>query len=264
MGAEKLDQNHCLHIEMPERLEKNFFSDELVDIPSGTREIIFDFTKCREINRAFYPLLHQFKTKIQKDEIELISTNLCSDLKTSLGSDGVLRIFNFKDDKVAAKRPMRGIDVEFITPFINATTEILKVQANIASVSGKPRVKQAGEKSVYDIIGIISLVSNAFDGSITLCFKQDVFLGICESMLGEKYDEIDDEIEDAAGELLNIIFGVAKAELNDKQSYTIQKAIPTIIRGPGVRIKQTVGPTIILPFETPVGTFQIEIEAADH
>ncbi len=179
--------------------------------------------------------------------------------------DGVQRIFNIESvETPRSPKSKSTIDVEFITPFIKATTEILKVQANIESTSGKPRMKDRDEKSLCDIVGIISLVSNVFEGSISLVFKEEVFLKICESMLGEPYTEINDEIEDAAGELLNIIYGVAKAELNDKKSYKLEKAIPTVIRGPGVRVKQTVGPTIILPFETPVGTFQIEIEAVSH
>lgn len=265
MGAEKLADSYYVY-SMPDLVSKESLDQLPESFDPGTEVVVLDFTHATKVNRAFFPLLHQLKVKLEKDNLEFISTNISLSLKSQLNADGVLRMFNLKDlsqpSPEEAKNQKKGIDVKFLAPFIKATTEILKVQANVDSKAGKPRIKAKDEKTRFDIIGIISLVSNVFEGSITLCFSERTFLNICESMLGEEYDKIDDEIEDAAGELLNIIFGVAKAELNDSENYQIQKAIPTVIRGPGMRVKQSVGPTIILPFESPAGEFQIEIEKA--
>ena len=79
------------------------------------------------------------------------------------------------------------------------------------------------------------------------------------NMIGETYEVIDKELEDGAGELLNIIFGHAKAILNNK-GYNIQKAIPTIVRGKDLAINHiSSNKTIVLPFESPEGPFHIEI-----
>jgi chemotaxis protein CheX len=111
---------------------------------------------------------------------------------------------------------------------------------------------------------LITIISDAFTGSISLCFDKRTFLNICENMLGDTYSEIDEEVEDAAAELLNIIFGKAKTDLNDKSGYNLKKAIPTIIKGPGIRVKQTTQPAIILPFESDAGTFTLEVELSEH
>jgi chemotaxis protein CheX len=80
-----------------------------------------------------------------------------------------------------------------------------------------------------------------------------------ERMLGEKYPEITQELEDGASELLNIIFGQAKKVLNER-GYRIEKAIPTIIRGTDVAIRHhTASPTVVLPFDTDLGVFHIEV-----
>jgi chemotaxis protein CheX len=103
-------------------------------------------------------------------------------------------------------------------------------------------------------------VSDQFNGSIALCFPAGVFIKIYNAMLGETTTEITQESEDAAGELLNIIFGQAKAILNNKKGYTIRSAIPTVLSGQKLRV-HSLSPdnTIMLPFETPHGIFHIEV-----
>jgi chemotaxis protein CheX len=79
------------------------------------------------------------------------------------------------------------------------------------------------------------------------------------NMLSENYTEITSDLQDGAGELLNIIFGHAKRVLNT-QGYEIQKAIPSIIRGQNLEAKHlTSNPVIVLPFLTDKGEFYIEI-----
>ena len=78
-------------------------------------------------------------------------------------------------------------------------------------------------------------------------------------MLGEEFKEINKDLEDGAGEILNIIFGHAKTVLNSK-NYGIEKAIPTVIRGHGILVKHvTQVASIVVPFETDVGSFHMEI-----
>lgn len=227
-----------------------------------------NFSATLSVHRSFLQSLHQFKSTLDKKGIEVVSINMSEELKAKLANDGVLRMFNAQTQvayKPPVKKPAPSIDVKFIDPFIRATTQSLKIQAKIESQPGKPKLKTPVDAlKFFDIVGIISLVSNAFNGSIALCFKKSVFLQLCENMLGEEYDEITDELEDAAGELLNIIFGVAKAELNATEGYKIHKAIPTVLRGDKIKVKQTKGPTIILPFATDFGDFQIEIEAISN
>ena len=78
-------------------------------------------------------------------------------------------------------------------------------------------------------------------------------------MLDEPFKEITDELQDGVAEMLNIIFGHAKAILNT-QGHTIQKAIPTVIRGDNIRTSHlSLSKVMVLSFVTDLGTFQIEI-----
>lgn len=151
------------------------------------------------------------------------------------------------------------VDVNFINPFIDGAIQTLKIQCSFAATAGKPFIKGKGPDIKTDIAGVIGLTSAAFNGSVAICFPQIVFLTMMERMLGEKYTAITKELEDGASELLNIIFGQAKKVLNEK-GYAIEKAIPTIVRGSGIAVRHmTPSPTIVLPFETDVGIFHIEV-----
>jgi len=158
-----------------------------------------------------------------------------------------------------ANPPAFRIDVAFINPFIDGTVETLKIQCSLASTPGKPFLKGGQALPKIDIAAVIGLASSAFKGSIAICFPQKVFLALMGKMLSDTYTQINKELEDGAGELLNIIFGQAKRVLNEK-GYGIEKAIPAIIRGQDLEVRHlTASPTLILPFETDAGPFHIEV-----
>ncbi len=141
------------------------------------------------------------------------------------------------------------IDINFIKPFIEATIETLKVQCSTEVKVGKPFKRGPESKlEAVDIAGIIGVTSSSFSGSISLCFPSKSFLKIMGGMLGEEFAEIDKDLEDGAGELLNIIFGFAKRMLND-QGYDIEKAIPSIVTGSDISVQHlSEEATAVCPF----------------
>ncbi|MCH2535694.1 MAG: chemotaxis protein CheX [Bdellovibrionales bacterium] len=159
------------------------------------------------------------------------------------------------EEKVATK-----LDGDFLNPFISATKNVLQTQANTDLSAGKPYIKRLGDvDALTEIAGVISLTCEQFKGSIAVCFNSEVFLNIYENMVGEKHEEITEDVQDAAGEILNIIFGQAKTVLKGK-NYVLERAIPTVLVGEKLRIRyKSKIPTIVIPFETKTGTFHIEI-----
>lgn len=154
---------------------------------------------------------------------------------------------------------MSKFDVKFFNPFILGTIKTLNTQCNLEITTDKPFIKGTQPQPLYAIAGVIGITSTAFNGTITLCFPENVFLGVMSKMLGEEYKEINKELQDGAGELLNIIFGQAKTTLSD-QGYSIQKAIPTVIRGSAITTTLlSKDPTLVLPFKAEFGIFHVEI-----
>ncbi len=153
------------------------------------------------------------------------------------------------------------LDFNFINPFIESVLTTLKTQCHIAATPGKVfwKGEEQDKKISLSIAALIDLTSSIFKGSIALCFPKDTFLKIMSSMLGETYTEITKDIEDGAGELLNIIFGCSKRVLNEK-NFNIKRVIPTIVQGDNLTVRTLSKKTsVILPFSSDAGNFQIEI-----
>jgi len=151
------------------------------------------------------------------------------------------------------------LDTDFINPFLNATLNVLKVQAGVEATAGKVFLKTDAQKSIGDISGVIGLVSDSFSGSVNITFPEKVFLQIVSGMLGEEYAEMSQDIVDAAGEITNMIFGQAKVILNEK-GYGIKTAIPSVVSGKNHSHETlTKGPIVVVPFESSKGNFFVEI-----
>jgi len=165
-----------------------------------------------------------------------------------------------KTEVPSAKKTGLRLDVSFVNPFVEGTMHVLKVQCKTQISPLKPILKSKGDfKCRIDIAGIIGLTSQSFQGSIAICFPSEVYLSLMSRMLGEEFQEITDDLKDGAGELTNMIFGHAKKVLN-ANGHTIEKALPSVIRGPNVQIDHP-GATdsIILPFDADGRIFYMEI-----
>ncbi len=231
----------------------------------------FSFKDVKEIKSVAYRSFVSFAQMVKQAKKHVASLDLTVDLDRQIRGDGLAQSFcpttSLQEAKSRlepiVKKAAPTIDVEVINPFIEAAKKTLEVQAKTPSHPGKPFLVKVNDKSYNShiaIAGVINLISERFTGSITLMFSEAVFLKIYENMFGEKHEHINAEIEDAAGELLNIIYGVAKTELNKLPGMNLKPALPTVLSGSAIKIKQNTRELIvILPFETNAGAFQIEI-----
>jgi len=152
-----------------------------------------------------------------------------------------------------------SLDTEFIGPFLNATVQVLKVQANIESKTGKVYIKKPEDKSFGDVSGVISIDSEAFTGTVMVSFSEKTFLNIMSAMLGETYEVMNQDLLDGAGEITNMIFGQAKVVLNER-GYGIKMAIPTVVSGKNHTLSTNgKGPIFVIPFESQAGPFVVHI-----
>lgn len=151
------------------------------------------------------------------------------------------------------------IDSNFINPFLSATLNVLKVQAEISAEAGKIYLKKTGEEMIGDVSGVIGIISNTFNGSVSITFPEGTFLKIMSAMLGEEYTVLDQELVDGAGEISNMIFGQAKIQLNER-GYGIKMALPQVIAGKNHRLTSlSKGPTVVVPFTSTAGNFFVEV-----
>ncbi len=150
-----------------------------------------------------------------------------------------------------------NINVEFINSFVRSTVHVLKTMAFTEARAGKPYIKTNGEAS-GDVSGIIGMTGE-HEGSMSLSFTAACICAIVSSMFGEPFENINDDVKDAVGELTNMICGDARRELEEK-GYLIKGAIPSVVTGNNHHIKHVSNdPVIAIPFATGTGSFVLEL-----
>jgi chemotaxis protein CheX len=161
---------------------------------------------------------------------------------------------------VSINQEQTTIGAQFASAFRTGAVFTLDVQCKVEVKPEKAFGLEANQPIPADICGVIGLTSPKLMGSVTLCFPTPVFLHVMGSMFGETFSEVNDELAEGAGELMNIIFGKAKTILNES-GLSLEKALPTVVHGKDIKVTSfTKGePTIVMPFSTKCGTFHLLI-----
>ena len=103
------------------------------------------------------------------------------------------------------------------------------------------------------LIGIIGLSGTA-QGTVALKFPIDTAISMIGDLVGTKYFKIDTPVVDGVGELINIIAGNAKVKL---KNHRISISLPTVLRGGIHRLTSTSIESLMVPFESHRGDFEI-------
>ena len=149
------------------------------------------------------------------------------------------------------------MDANLINPFIDATLNVLGTMASTRAQAGKPYIKK-DKVARGDVTGVIGLTGEA-KGTISVSFSEKSILAIVSNMFGEEIKELNEEINDAVGELSNMISGQARKIL-EELGRTLHGAIPSVIMGKNHTLTHmTTSPVIAIPFSTDNGDFTIEV-----
>ena len=149
------------------------------------------------------------------------------------------------------------MDANLINPFIDATLNVLGTMASTRAQAGKPYIKK-DKVARGDVTGVIGLTGEA-KGTISVSFSEKSILAIVSNMFGEGMKELNEEINDAVGELSNMISGQARKIL-EELGRTLHGAIPSVIMGKNHTLTHmTTSPVIAIPFSTDNGDFTIEV-----
>jgi chemotaxis protein CheX len=144
------------------------------------------------------------------------------------------------------------MDKRLIVAFVDGVSNILNTMAMTPVKPTKPFIEPSFTFK-GDVIGTIGMTSKSWRGSLFLCFSKESILSIMQNMLGEEYKEVNQEVRDGVGELTNMVYGSAKAALN-QLGYEFDMAIPTVITGDFTVSQTSKGVTLVIPFELPNGS----------
>jgi len=138
---------------------------------------------------------------------------------------------------------------QYIQPFIKVCKKVFQDLVCLELDAKIPHFIDRNAVLEWDISGVIGLTGEA-RGAVVISMKQDLAVRLTAILSGKVHTSVDNYVMDAVGELINIIAGNVKQELED--AFRLVISLPTIVRGKEHIIKwpNTQTRIICIPFET--------------
>jgi CheY-specific phosphatase CheX len=227
---------------------------------------VLDMHSCVSLESQIYPLIRNLHQFLRKQVKHLVCLHVAESLVAQMTQDGIADVFSPVASLDAAKRKLapKADPGEFLSKFLGSvvknTVKVFQIQCNMALTPEKPAVRSLEEKDEVSIAGVISMTSSVAECTIALCFTKEAFLETYASMFSEEVTVITDEMRDAAAELLNIIYGQTKIELNNIHGMDIQKSVPSVVFGSQLILRnQNTQKMIVVPLAAKNGKCFIQI-----
>lgn len=175
-------------------------------------------------------------------------SNLAKNISTAL----------FPPDTQAIDQNVK-INLDFLKIFIDSSKKVLNEFCHLEKINHqRPYLKTKENQITYGVIGKIPLKSQNFDGVFTIAFTKEIYLELINKVLMLEATEVNEDILDFAGELVNMTYGQAKFILNDI-GYNFVKIIPSYELNP-VYVPNHKHHIVVVPLETEIGIIYIEVD----
>ncbi len=119
---------------------------------------------------------------------------------------------------------------KYIQPFVDVCESVFRDFIGQELVTERPHFADKNDPHDWDISAIIGLTGEA-RGAVVISMKKNLALKLTGVLTGSEHPDLDDEVVDAIGEIINIIAGNAKRGL--EESFRLVISLPTIVRGRG-------------------------------
>ena len=147
----------------------------------------------------------------------------------------------------------------FINPFLAASINLFKDYLGIEVRGLNPFVRLDPHK-LEEVSGVIGLAGDTL-GAVVLSFSRQTAMNVVSVFSKRSYTALTNEVLDGVGELVNIIAGNAKKDLEE---FRIQISLPGVIVGSSYSIKWPDGvPVITIPFDSNLGSFSVNVSLKD-
>ena len=139
---------------------------------------------------------------------------------------------------------------QYIQPFINVCKSVFQDFLSQQIEARMPHFLDKEAQTEWDISGIIGLTGEA-RGAVVISMKKELAIRLTTILTGTEHKDFDDDVVDAVGEIINIIAGNVKQELED--SFRLIISLPTIVRGKehSINWPNNQARVICIPFSIP-------------
>lgn len=147
---------------------------------------------------------------------------------------------------------------EYIKPFIESINNVFSTMLNMQASAQKPFIDKQIPLNGTIIVSTIGIAGD-IRGNISVIINKDLALKIASAFLCTEFTEITHDVNDAVGELTNMIVGGAKKIFSD-QGDTFKIAVPTIMVGEIQEIYANESvPALYLPHTTCDQLFYVKV-----
>ncbi|MGM0418576.1 MAG: chemotaxis protein CheX [Thermodesulfobacteriota bacterium] len=149
------------------------------------------------------------------------------------------------------------MDANHINPFIETLLYILDTTAQLKGNIKKPYLKK-DPSSNGPVSGLIEM-SGDIKGFVSITFSEEAILKIVSVMFGEDMTELNDDVKDAVGELVNMVCGQATNKFAENgnsikvESHGIKDGEKHFL--PNIEER----PFLTIPVETEAGNLYIDV-----
>ncbi len=152
---------------------------------------------------------------------------------------------------------MNAPNVEYINPFVDAASHTFETMCGVEAKRDKIYLKGQGD-DITGVSGVIGMGGVA-SGAVVLNLSVETALQAVGKFVGEEYTEVNGDIIDGVGELINIVAGDAKNRLV-KNGYAFDIGLPKIIVGDNYFTSQSsTVPCVVILFSSEIGPFSVEV-----
>jgi chemotaxis protein CheX len=117
---------------------------------------------------------------------------------------------------------------KYIQPFIDVCKKVFSEFVGCELTAERPYFANKDTINEWDISSIIGLTGEA-RGAVVISMKKDLAVQITGILTGSKQEVSNDEVVDAVGEIINIIAGNVKKDL--EEAFRLVISLPTIVQG---------------------------------
>lgn len=151
------------------------------------------------------------------------------------------------------------MDINHVKPFIQETVNTFEMMLGVKPAEQELETKESTD-GTYDISAIIG-ISGSGTGAVVVSFPEDVACRIVSRMLGEEITEVNQDVSDGLGELVNIITGNAKRGLVKYGFKDLSLSLPNVVVGKHRTVWRSKDMPCLMKrfFSSELGSFCIEV-----
>jgi chemotaxis protein CheX len=148
--------------------------------------------------------------------------------------------------------------MDFHSKIVEVTKEIFETMIMMDVTPGQPLAEHVS-KFNYSLSAMVGFAGFK-QGNLTIHAPEKVAIGLTQNFLGTEIEEINEDVQDAMGELANMIAGSLKPIISN-EGKSVELSLPSVVYGKEYTMTVVAkADWIIVPFTVSHGQFLVGLE----